>query len=637
MAYRTWGAVLLSALGVGSLAGAGQLGFAYGLGLVRFPRTFDGATENHWPAQVTWVTWFAVMAAVAGTVAAQRIARRYELSTSTGSRIGIAAVAGLGAAAVAPLSMLPARLAEVDAVNPVAVTGLSAALGAVVGAAAGFAVLSQRVIGWNVAALTGAAWLLILISVGPSLGPTDPLPDIRLGVLDPAWLSTGTGQRLAVITMPALALVTGAAVGAFARWRGHQVIPAAASGTVGPALLAFAYLTAGPGGSVDRYQTAPYWAALLSIAAGALGSVLAVLTRLPSRTTAPTAIGDEPVTGRSGAAGIWGRLSRRTPVGPTAETPDADTTPTGTAEAGQPDPAAPSDVPAPVAVPEPAAPELATPEPARHHAVAAATEKEQPADDHRSANSRYDSPYGDPLTDPLPLVQSSLRLHRSTPQSPWRPDEAPTSTPEPPRVPAPRAEPPRVESTRAEPTVAPARPAAPNPVPPRAAPNPVPPQAGPSPLEQVATPTPERRPASLADAGRPPAEPARPTFGTSLIDRVEASSDESTPAPAESSPASTDGPAARPRRGLFRRNRSAAVAEPAAATTEPTSGEPPATVSEPVEEPKGKAKRRPRKGRDDEYVDWVSGLSGPAPAAEQPSRDPGPRRSLRTSGRHQGD
>jgi hypothetical protein len=277
MAYRTWGRVLLAALGVALLAGAGQLGFAYGLGIVRFARDFE-AVPSQWTAQLAWVAWFAMTAAIVGALAADRLARNEGYTAGTGSRIAYAVAAGIGAAAVAPLTMLPAQDATVPGVDPVMIAGLTAALGAVGGIFAALGVLAVRTLGWNIAAITELVWLLALISVAPSLGPDDPLPEVRLGVLDPAWLSDSTSQRLAVIIMPALAVIAGAGVGVLAKWRNHPVIPVAASGAVGPAMLALAYLIAGPG-SGDRYQTAPYWGAIIAVGAGALGSVLAAVAQ----------------------------------------------------------------------------------------------------------------------------------------------------------------------------------------------------------------------------------------------------------------------------------------------------------------------------------------------------------------------
>lgn len=283
MAFRTWGKVLLTALGVGALAGAAQLGIAYGLGILRLARTFEGGVENRWSAQLTWVGWFAMVAAIAGAIAAERLGRRHGHATTAASRRALAAVAGLGATAVAPLCMYPARAAQVLSVDPVLMAGLTTGLGAAAGALAAVAVLTHRAISWNVVAITAAGWLLALVSVAPSLGSTDSPPAVRLGVLDPAWLDIGLGQRLAVVTMPALALTAGAVIGAIARWRAHPVMPAAASGAAGPALLAVSYFAAGPGTLSDTYQAAPYWGALLAVGAGALGSVLATVARVPLR------------------------------------------------------------------------------------------------------------------------------------------------------------------------------------------------------------------------------------------------------------------------------------------------------------------------------------------------------------------
>ncbi|MBQ1071476.1 hypothetical protein KBX39_32605, partial [Micromonospora sp. D75] len=49
-------------------------------------------------------------------------------------------------------------------------------------------------------------------------------------------------------------------------------------------LVAFAYLTAGPGAATDRYQLAPYYGALIAVVAGALGST--ATTMLPRPVTA---------------------------------------------------------------------------------------------------------------------------------------------------------------------------------------------------------------------------------------------------------------------------------------------------------------------------------------------------------------
>ncbi|MGW2627678.1 hypothetical protein [Micromonospora taraxaci] len=292
MAFRTWGRLLLTALGVSVLAGAGQLGVAYGFGIVRLTGAFTGTTVNQWPTQLVWVGWFAANAAVVGAVLTGRLARRDAPPPSTGRQLAIGGAAALGATVIAPLCMQPARAAELISVDPVWAVGICAVLGAVVGAGAAIAVLLRPELGWNMAAVAGAVWLLALISVLPSLGTTGPLPTVRLGVLEPSWLDDAAAQRLALLLLPIVALLAGGATAGLARWRGQAPLVSGATGVAGPVLVAFAYLTAGPGDAVDRYQATPYYASLIAILAGALGAAAAALLRWPAgaRTTDPEAI-----------------------------------------------------------------------------------------------------------------------------------------------------------------------------------------------------------------------------------------------------------------------------------------------------------------------------------------------------------
>ncbi len=281
MSYRTWSRLLLAALSAGFLAGAGQLGFAYGLGILRFADTFDPPVANRWAAQLAWVGWIAMVAAVTGALVTARLADRQLPRVTMPIRVALAGAAAIGAAGIAPLAMPPARAVPVTSVDAVLAVGLAAGLGAVVGLLAALVASRARPIGWNIAAVTGGVWFLALLSVLPSIGPSDPLPDVRLGGLDSAWLDAEVAERLALVPLPALALIAGAAIGALARWRGHPGPVVATSGIAGPALLALAYLTAGPGVATDRYQAAPYWAALIALGAGPLGSVLAAVVRWP--------------------------------------------------------------------------------------------------------------------------------------------------------------------------------------------------------------------------------------------------------------------------------------------------------------------------------------------------------------------
>ncbi|MEV1317977.1 hypothetical protein AB0J14_18075 [Micromonospora arborensis] len=294
MAFRTWGRLLLTALGVSVLAGAGQLGVAYGFGIVRLTGAFTGTTVNQWPAQLVWVGWFAANAAVAGAVLTGRLARRDAPAASTGRQLAIGGAAALGATVIAPLCMQPARAAELISVDPVWAVGICAVLGAVIGAGAAIAVLLRPELGWNMAAVAGAVWLLALISVLPSLSTAGPLPTVRLGVLEPSWLNDAAAQQLALLLLPTVALLAGAATAGLARWRGQAPLVSGATGVAGPVLVAFAYLTAGPGDPVDRYQVSPYYAALIAILAGALGAAAAALLRWPAGTRAADPEAIEP-------------------------------------------------------------------------------------------------------------------------------------------------------------------------------------------------------------------------------------------------------------------------------------------------------------------------------------------------------
>ncbi len=289
MVYRTWVRLLGATLGVAALAGACQLGVAYGLGILRLTRVLDVTTRDQWTAQLAWVAWFAMMAAVAGGFAGGWLLPRWSPTRpTTGTAVAVAVAAGVGAAIVVPLTMQPARTAQIAGVHPVFVIGVCAGLGALAGVLAVVAALLQPVSRWGLVVLGGVVWLIAIVSVLPSLAPDDPLPSVRLGVFDAGFLSPGTTQRTALFTMPAVALIAGALLGWRARRRELPTLTIALAGLPGPALLTAAYLIAGPGSGSDRYQVVPYWAAMTATGAGVLGSVLAAVINRPGVTS------DEP-------------------------------------------------------------------------------------------------------------------------------------------------------------------------------------------------------------------------------------------------------------------------------------------------------------------------------------------------------
>ncbi|WP_431727816.1 hypothetical protein [Verrucosispora sp. TAA-831] len=295
MAHRTLSRLLLTAFGVSLLTAAGQLGVAFGFGILRLTGTFTGATVNQWPAQLVWAGWFAANAAVVGAVLTERLAERHGGLTGTHRQLAVACSAALGAVVVAPLCMRPARAVELVSVDPVWAVAICAVLGAVVGAGAALAALLRPTFAWNMAGIAGTVWLLALLSVAPSLASTGPLTPVRLGVLEPSWLTADAAQRLSLLILPLVSLLAGAATGALARWRGQPPLISGPSGVAGPILVAFAYLAAGPGDASDRYQLAPYYGALIAVAVGALGSAAAALI--------PLAALDRDTAGTAGTAG----------------------------------------------------------------------------------------------------------------------------------------------------------------------------------------------------------------------------------------------------------------------------------------------------------------------------------------------
>jgi hypothetical protein len=280
MAFRTWAKLFGATLGAAAAGGASQLGLAYGLGVLRLTRVVDVTARDQWMAQLAWVAWIAMTSAVIGAMTGRRAIPQ---QGGAGTRLVASVSAALGAAVVVPLTMEPARTAQISGVRPVFIIAVCAGLGATVGIVAAYAALSRAVARWNLTAVGAGVWAIAIVSVLPSLSPSKPLPAVRLGVLDPSFLSSSVTQRTALFTMPVMALICGVAVGVAARRRAMSTPAVALSGLAGPALLTMAYLVAGPGSGGQRYQVVPYWAAMTAAGAGVLGSVLvAVLSRGPA-------------------------------------------------------------------------------------------------------------------------------------------------------------------------------------------------------------------------------------------------------------------------------------------------------------------------------------------------------------------
>ncbi|MEH1012167.1 hypothetical protein V6U90_03445 [Micromonospora sp. CPCC 206060] len=343
MAHRSWGRPLPTAFAVALLAGSTQLGVGYGLGLLRLPPRLTDLTADQWAAQLTWAAWIAMVATVIGALVGgrpvtgtdpdqtdpiqanpdqanpiqtdpiqadpdqtnladtdavdtdadgrtDRAASEAEPTGRTGraasvaGRLAVCAVAAVGALVVALFSAFPARTVPVGTVGPVAAVGLAVGLAVSFGVLIAFAALGLRPVRRNVTLVTGALWALAVGAVVPALGPTDPLPQIRLGMP-----GAGVPWLPAPLVIPALALLAGLLVGLLARRQGDRSPWAGGAGAAGPAMLAVSHLVAGVGAG---QQATPYWTTLLAVGTGTLGSTLAVVWRWPlvTRRTPSTAI-----------------------------------------------------------------------------------------------------------------------------------------------------------------------------------------------------------------------------------------------------------------------------------------------------------------------------------------------------------
>ncbi|WP_203816551.1 hypothetical protein [Paractinoplanes ferrugineus] len=351
MAFRTSAKLLGVTLGIAALAGASQLGLAYGLGIVRLTRVLELTARDQWTAQLAWVAWFAMSAAVLGGIAGRSYLPKH---SGAGTRLGTAVTAGLGAAVVVPLTMQPARTAEVAGVEPVFVIGACATLGAVAGLFAAYAALSRQVARWSFLVIGTAVWVIAIISVAPSMAPGKELPTVRLGVIDAAFLDDSLTRRTALFTMPVLALISGIALGWTARRRDFSTLTIALSGLAGPALLTAAYLVAGPGSGDDGYQSVPYWAAMTAAGAGVLGSVLAAVLRRAPETDRVKPTPDRPPLPRRDPDPVSAIAKASTPL-PSPLPPQSQPTPFDgfTPSRARPSKASPAKEPQPISPPLP--------------------------------------------------------------------------------------------------------------------------------------------------------------------------------------------------------------------------------------------------------------------------------------------
>lgn len=280
MAFRSWAKSLATTATAAAVVGAGQLGIAYGLGIVRLDRVIDVTARDQWTAQLAWVAWITMSAAAIGAIVATGLLPRWRSAPiGAGGALAMGLAGGLGSLAVLPLILQPARAAQVAGVQPVFVIEVVAGLGAAAGIFAGWASAAKPAARWNVAALSVLMWIVALISIAPSLKAGRTPGEVRLGVLSGSLIPSAVASHTTFLTMPTLALLAGLVIGFLARGSRLSALAAGLAGVAGPALLTVAYLIAGPELGAAGFQDDPYWAAMTACGAGVLGSVLAAIVR----------------------------------------------------------------------------------------------------------------------------------------------------------------------------------------------------------------------------------------------------------------------------------------------------------------------------------------------------------------------
>ncbi|HEY7222148.1 MAG TPA: hypothetical protein VH561_00780 [Micromonosporaceae bacterium] len=283
-----WIRLLVNSATVAGSAVAAQLGAGNALGIIRWDGQHDA---RGWTTLLSWVAFSYAVAVLAGALAGRLALRRRHGSDGIGTRLAAALVAAAGAAVSIGLAWLPARDANPPInVNPGLVVSLTAGGGVMVGLVLALVALAARPVAVGLQVMVAWLWLVAIAAAIAGITSHDAYPAPRLGVPDAASLvpaTPWTGPRVMII----VAVVVGAVVAGVARASGSPRLGAALSGPGGPALIAAAYLIAGPGPGVDITSAdGAYLDAVLATAAGLAASVLVAV---PGRRAEPA---DQPRT-----------------------------------------------------------------------------------------------------------------------------------------------------------------------------------------------------------------------------------------------------------------------------------------------------------------------------------------------------
>jgi hypothetical protein len=309
MAVRGWGGSIATAIGIAAGASAAQLGLGYGLGIIAWLPSPNGANEAAWVASLAWASWIAATSTIIGAICADRMSASIVDSRDTLTHVltrgAITVAAAVGALATVALVAIPAReAARADTFTPQTIAAGYAAIGVIVGLLVALWAVASRAVAANVIATASWLWFLAVIAVIDGVASGRGLASAQLGV----WQLTSDADRFWFrnIYLPGAALTLGSAlvIGALAAWpaakRLDGRVGTAVSGGVGPLLVAAAYFLAAPtlvgirAEQLSAHLLAPY-----AVIAGLAGSVLvtAISQRQETRQKADMALlqwPDEP-------------------------------------------------------------------------------------------------------------------------------------------------------------------------------------------------------------------------------------------------------------------------------------------------------------------------------------------------------
>jgi MFS family permease len=297
MAEMGWTAQVAAAAGIAAGTGAAQLGLGYGLGVVEWPAV--PADDSVWLGSLGWATWIAASSTVFGAVIAGRLGR----AVNGPWRFALAVSAAVGGLLTVALIALPARAAvRTDTFAPQTIAGGYAVIGVLLGLLIAYWAVVSRPVAANLIATAAWLWSLAVAAVLTTIFWHRPSATYLS-----SWQffspDTADGQY-GIIFWPSalLTLLAAFAVGIIgvlpATRRGDLGVGAAASGAVGPLLVAAAFLvlapqlTGTPGPLQSAYLIAPY-----AVLAGLAGSALVVA--LGQRRTADHPIGDRTDSDRA--------------------------------------------------------------------------------------------------------------------------------------------------------------------------------------------------------------------------------------------------------------------------------------------------------------------------------------------------